>query len=334
MFGKRQLAGIVATAGVAVIIGHVMQYGLPFSHEKRVQAMAEEIEASPPRPRPATLTAARKRPGILPGDPVVLANVLTASLAPVARRPVPDDPIRMPTGMAFADLNSFGIPCSTRLDAVPMPGGRVTLTLEASCSADERVEVSHEGLVFTLATSVLGRAEVVVPALRPEARYTVRLDGGGELSATANVPEADSYDRVALHWHGEGAMSIHAFEFGARQGDPGHVYRARGDEFAALAGLQTGEFLRLGDDRVDDPVIAEVYSFPTGAVDRSGIVRVNIEAEVTATNCGETIAANVTQTAGDGVRTVPVELAMPDCDAVGDILVLKNVIRDLKIASN
>jgi hypothetical protein len=59
-----------------------------------------------------------------------------------------------------------------------------------------------------------------------------------------------------------------------------------------------------------------------------------VEAEVTASNCGRELSAR-TMGVMDGTPAERHELTffMPDCAAVGDFLVLKNLYEDLKIAS-
>lgn len=61
----------------------------------------------------------------------------------------------------------------------------------------------------------------------------------------------------------------------------------------------------------------------------------SIEAEVTAGNCGQDISAQAIELRRDGtLRTRELSLAVPDCDGVGDFLVLNNLLDDLKIAAN
>ncbi|NHX28285.1 hypothetical protein HA397_30580, partial [Escherichia coli] len=65
------------------------------------------------------------------------------------------------------------------------------------------------------------------------------------------------------------------------------------------------------------------------------VVRLNIEAEVTAANCGRELIGETLQPAADGTLTASeINLSVPGCDAAGEFLVLKNLLRDLKIASN
>ena len=79
--------------------------------------------------------------------------------------------------------------------------------------------------------------------------------------------------------------------------------------------------------------MAEVYTFPTGVAQQSGNVELTVEAEVTQANCGRDITAQSLEVTGSApLRVRDLELAMPVCDAVGDFLVLKNMVNDLKIA--
>ena len=61
----------------------------------------------------------------------------------------------------------------------------------------------------------------------------------------------------------------------------------------------------------------------------------SVEAEITQANCGRDVEAQSIQKTADGeLKTQDLVLAMPDCNTVGDFLVLKNLLNDLKIAGN
>ena len=96
-----------------------------------------------------------------------------------------------------------------------------------------------------------------------------------------------------------------------------------------------GFITQLGASSLEGGRIAEVYTFPADPRRRDGVVRLSIETEVTAYNCGKDIAGETIQRQADGkMNSVTVTLAVPDCDAIGEFLVLKNLLQDLKIASN
>ena len=84
-----------------------------------------------------------------------------------------------------------------------------------------------------------------------------------------------------------------------------------------------------------EPMLAEVYTFPSGTALADGEVRLSVEVEVMAGNCGKDIEAQALQKHGTARMQVrELTLEMPDCDAVGDYLVLKNLLDDLNIARN
>jgi hypothetical protein len=97
---------------------------------------------------------------------------------------------------------------------------------------------------------------------------------------------------------------------------------------------QAGFLVRLGDDTRDTPLMVEVYTFPTGTVSRDGSVALTVEAEVTAENCGRDVAAQSIQIDRSSTPTaIDLTMTMPECDAVGEFLVLKNMFKDLTLAA-
>lgn len=341
MFKNKRLATAAVTVILAISIGHVMQFGLsagPASAPGGASPRAEKAAAlRPVTPREDRMHDAPKVTvaAALPRPPAE-ALVPVSSLRKIVRRQrIPTDSFRSPDRTAYNNLNAFGIPCETSLRAEPAPGAMVALHLAATCRPNERIEVVHEGLRFASLTSALGEFDALVPAFSVEAKFEVVLADKTRVEARTTVPEAALVDRVALQWRGNGAMSIHAFEFGADVGEPGHVYSGKPASDLQPPDMIGGEIITLGDPRIDGPLLAEVYTFPSGQVSEKGVVRLQVEAEVTPFICGkEAVAEAVQSVPGATPSIVTVRLAMPGCDAVGDILVLKNILRDLKIASN
>ncbi|MGC9368542.1 MAG: hypothetical protein ACP5DX_03275 [Paracoccaceae bacterium] len=233
-------------------------------------------------------------------------------------------------------FNQYGLRCETALSAEPAgAGGMVALRLEALCQPNARVTVYHDALRFAGRTDSSGLFSVELPALRAEAAFMVSLPDGHSVSAVAHVPGAAEYDRVALQWQGRGALHIHAFEYGAEYGAPGHVWAGAPAAPSAGGEGQGGFLVQLGEAALAQPMVAEVYSFPRGAIRRDGAVRLSVEAEVTADTCGREVEAETLQPGlGGGMAPAALTLYMPGCEAVGEYLVLKNLLQDMKIASN
>ncbi|SDD66896.1 hypothetical protein [Ruegeria marina] len=217
--------------------------------------------------------------------------------------------------------------CAVQAVAVPAPMASARLSVSAPCYGNQRVSVHHSGLIFTDTTDDAGNLAVNVPAMSASAVFVVAFQNGRGTVAVTEIEDFDQVARVAIQWSGAPGFQLHAREFGASYGEPGHVW-ADGD-----AGGQ-GQVTRLGQPDSFAPQLAEIYSFPVSDSDRSGSIALSIEAEVTARNCGRDISAQSLELRGDGsLATHDLVFSMPDCSAAGDFLVLNNLVEDLKIAA-
>ncbi len=220
--------------------------------------------------------------------------------------------------------------CDIHIQARPTAMAQVLLSLRAPCNGNERATIHHNGLMFTEVTNLEGALDVTIPALSEKAVFVIELDGGAGAVAVADVPSLHEFDRVALQWTGDVGFQMHAREFGAAYGESGHVWSGQ-----AATDESAGHMTRLGVADTFNPRLVEVYTFARSASERSGIVALTIEAEVTEANCGRDIAAQSLELRSDAsLRTQDLVLSMPECSAKGDFLVLNNLVDDLKIASN
>ena len=90
-----------------------------------------------------------------------------------------------------------------------------------------------------------------------------------------------------------------------------------------------------GTTDVDAPMLAEIYTFPRDTLNGDGTVRLSIEAEVTEANCGQDTLARTLESDEEGaVAVIELTFTVPGCDAVGDYLVLQNLLQDLRVATN
>ncbi|CAN0590499.1 unnamed protein product, partial [Ectocarpus sp. 12 AP-2014] len=165
--------------------------------------------------------------------------------------------------------------------------------------------------------------------LRERALFILSGPDGLGAVVSAEVDDLGNWTRLALQWQGTSEFQIHAREFGAGYGDPGHVWAG------APANRITGSFLtRLGDDTGDRPRSVENYSFPHDS-GLNGSVDLTVETEVNVDNCGRSVTAEALERRGAGtLHSHGLDLDMPDCGAIGDFLVLNNFLDDLKVATN
>ena len=352
MSRKRLFATSIGTISCALGIGYFMQQGN--APEPREQAAAPQIVAAPVEQLALITEIVDEAPGGAPQeksrglefsapepaepeieldeikltsidvtpvlDTIAASLMETVSLDTVA---TPDTPFVTP-----ADPKTPYLGCDVRVNAKPMDMGNVRLSVDAPCNENERITIHHTGMMFSEVTSDEGRVEVTVPVLSQTAIFIVELENGEGAVESVKVDGLDGLERIALQWSGQSGFQIHAREFGAAYGTSGHVWSG-----SSLSN-GTGHMVRLGDGDGLNPNFVEIYTFPTAQSSRDGTVSLSVEAEVTEVNCGRDIAAQSIELRAPGaIRTRDLVLTMPECSAVGDFLVLNNLVDDLKIAS-
>lgn len=223
--------------------------------------------------------------------------------------------------------------CEVSVLATPTAGAMVDLALEAPCYSEERVIIRHENMTFAQNLSAVGNMKVTVPALTEEFEVSFSFVNGDGITAYAEVPSVPLYDRVILQWQGTTGAQIHAREYGADYGTDGHVWSGAPRDFTAVVGGVGGFLTTLGDPASLSPMLAEVYTFPSGLAKSDGGVQLTVETEVTEQNCGTEMRARTFQySAGKEVSSQYMSLAVPNCSAVGNFLVLNNLLQDLTVA--
>jgi len=360
---KQRIRAAVSTFSIALGIGFVMQYGdamasrwgddQPVGGPDSIDRITDYADVTPVTASVAIpqslLIPENKRPELqvasateIPTEletptfapltePVVdaLPEVIPEPIVEVAAIEVTDDIVdAMPTEDIAETV------CEETLTATPTGFAMVTLDYAGSCNADTTVTILHEDMIFEAQTDANGMLSIDVPALSEEALFGVEAVEGETIFAIVAVPEIAMYDRVALQWRGRSDVQLHALEFGATYGEAGHVWAAStGDRVDAAAG-EGGFLTRLGTGSETDGFFADVYTFPTGLSGQDGRIALTVETEVTAMNCGQAIQAQTMQVElGARPTTQSLSMTLPDCDAIGEFLVLKNMFEDLTLAS-
>lgn len=328
MLRIKEIATAAGTLACAVGIGFVMQ-----SSESAERIYGEQPQEDAPEqlldlPQDAVLdvegieltSAELETPDALPP---VQSDVVKA-VAPSSTLETPEPPQSLP------DAN-----CDITANARTVAAAMVNLTLDASCLPNERVTVHHSGMVFSQMTDATGALDLTVPALAKEAVFILAFSNGDGAMAQTVVEEVDDFDRMVLQWRGDTGFQIHAREFDAEYGSDGHVWSgATRDMTAAITGV--GGFLTVnGNVDLTDPLISEVYSIPTSISEQPNALTLSVEAEVTQANCDSEIEAKtLLMAAGTAIQTRDIALAVPECSAIGNFLVLPNLLPDLTVASN
>lgn len=332
VYRRYALAGV--TLSVAVSIGFFMQ-----SSEPSYAGQSPTIPKILPVPG---VHASSLQPQNFSGlSPEQKASLLPAPPADMAKDPnLPDQPVilivskDMPVSAMPEEEDTPILNCDATLTAKASAGAMVELSLSAPCLTGERVTVHHNGMKFSELVGSDGSMSITVPALKEQAVFVVSASNGDGAVATVEVSSLPFYDRVAVQWQGHGSLELHAREFDADYGSEGHVWHGAARNLTAVLGGHGGFLTVLGNETLPDANKVEVYTFPTGTAQNSGKIMLSVEAEVTSNNCGRDVTAQTIQLRDANQPIVrDIHLTVPDCDAKGEFLVLKNLLEDLTIAS-
>jgi len=313
--------GVLATAGA---IGFVMQNG-ESAKARYAAAPVPDISGTQSDPLEVTdikLTSAAAGPNAEP-------QVRTAALGDITLSSTAEAEIEEPEIAGPASL------CDITMSAAPSVAAMVDVSLKAECYPNERVTFHHNGMMFTHATDDTGALDLSIPALAKNAVIIVAFANGEGALASAKVPDLAQFDRMVVQSKAKGNLHINAFEFGANFREDGHVsMKSERTHEHAVQGVG-GFITMLGDKDQGEALVAEVYTFPTSESLIEGDVHVSVDANVTAANCGLRIEAQTLEVNRAGkMKVQDLSLPIPGCDAVGDFLVLQNLIQDLKVARN
>ncbi|MEJ6396548.1 hypothetical protein [Yoonia sp. 208BN28-4] len=337
MAKPKRLMTAVTTFSAALGIGFVMQYGdavaARFISDDTPQisdAQAETLAALAP------VQASAVAVPVDPDVPAIVGEAAAVIPIPEIREPVVlaavediDAPILdVPQAIVQAD------PCEITMTATPAALAMVDVSVAAPCHADSKLVLHHQGMMFSALTDDAGQLDIQIPALSEVAVFVAAFEGDAGGVAQTTVPDIATVDRAVLQWQGDDGVQLHALEFGASYGDAGHISAGSQGDMAVFESGNGGYLVSLGDARLDNPLMAEVYTFPTEIAARGGDVLLNVETEITAANCGREVAAQSLQIMpGQPTEATDMTMIMPDCDAIGEFLVLKNMFEDLTLAS-
>ena len=209
-----------------------------------------------------------------------------------------------------ANISAFGFSCDTELAITPAAEAMLEVILSSPCRLDQMVSVSHSGLEFHLRLPMTGKRTFKLPALEAPANVAVRFLNGAEVVAATDPGPLDAFLRVALQVSSEDALSLKAVA--AKQ----------------LPVVET----RLGDDGGQ---MVQIISHHIDPDRRRGVIRLALQSKVTAEHCDTPSHAKVVERLpGLPLRQYGISLGAAGCDHVGEILELKNILQDLKLAAH
>lgn len=254
--------------------------------------------------------------------PVTLAAFTVETDVPVAPAPTPL-------------VETVTRTCQAELSATPAAGAMISVSLNAPCHGNERVTLHHNGLMFTELVAPDGTLALKLPALAEQALVIASFLDGSGAAAQTEVTSLEFYERVVVQWRGNAGLQLHAREFDAQYFADGHVWRGAKTDPTRATEKGGGFLTSLGRADAPDALMAEVYTFPSGTTDVSGTVTLTVEAEIQQANCDSVVEAQTLEIRdGRMLKAKELTIDVPSCEAIGDFLMLKNVVEDLTIAAN
>ncbi len=249
-----------------------------------------------------------------PTDPALAAADMR--LASPLRRELPgaSGSVTLPN----LDLGPNGLPCGPTLDVREGAPGMARVAVDAPCLGGAIVEIAHGPMRFSDHLSSRGTLRVDVPVLVTGADVIAHVQDHRLEAAMPVTPPAGVIG--GLSWAAPLDLSLAAYEFGAAEGDAGHVTaeRQRG----------AGRVIRLGDPAAG--AVTEIY---LGA--RSGgpgVVRLHAEITPMRETCTEPVPLTGFRADAGGVEIRDIRLTLAPCSGLPESVVLKNLLEDLKIA--
>lgn len=273
-------------------------------------------------------------PAIPPATPLAIASPSATEAPPVPSAPAPaiittTAPERSIVPKAMEVLLQPQQNCENAMDLSVIADAIIEVSLMSPCRPGERLVLRHGPLAITTRTTAQGSVFLKIPALDAAETVSLRFADGSVIDGSVQVPDLAKLRRFAVQWMDRDTFGVNAFEGGSGYGAAGHISAANPGKLPLTGTADSGYLMILGDAEATPAMLAEVYTYPVGSL---GPVEVSIEAQVTADTCGRDLLGEVITSDGGKSDVSDLMLAMPDCTALGDILVLKNPVQDLTLA--
>ena len=201
------------------------------------------------------------------------------------------------------DISAFGLPCGASISATLISENLHEITVSAPCRPHEMVAFAVNGLRFDQSLSLTGEARFAIPVVASSAMLETVFSDQSYHKTQLPAANTDTSLRVALAWKENSDARLTAK-----------------DHTVITVGNGPHQLQILTVDQVENA---------------SHVVRLAIRRDVTEGTCNTPASAQFFRQDGTGHPTrYDLSFAPISCENVGTTLELKNVLEDLKIASN
>ncbi|MEM7441447.1 MAG: hypothetical protein AAF393_17795 [Pseudomonadota bacterium] len=217
--------------------------------------------------------------------------------------------------------------CELDIRATPTNGALISLTIGAPCHPASTAQIEHAGISFSQILDENGHAKITVPAFEEYATFDITLNDGVRGTVGAYVPDMSDVSRVAVSYGPDQPADLHAIASGAAPDSPDHMWRGAPSSKARALTFGGGYVVSLGTGQKQ----AQVFTLPNTRTNAGARVSVQLQTKVK--NCDKAFAVQIVAVR-NGVLTQNKSISlMDDVCKEGASFVLKNVVKDLTVAS-
>ena len=238
-----------------------------------------------------------------------------------------------PAVTAVPETPAVAQECAVQMSATARPGAEISIFVVSPCHASELVTIEHAGLSFTARMDDSGSLSTTIPALTDLAIVNATFEDGAAAQSQIQVRDAKDVERIAVVWSAPVSIDLHAFENGAKENEPGHVWSGNPRKYRDTLTGGGGYMQTFGDPEIVGGTVAEVYSLPTNRLRKETNVQMDLSIDDSTRYCGQAMILKTIRTQKNSDPTVrSFNLALPDCASAGNVLVLENFIEAISVA--
>ena len=193
---------------------------------------------------------------------------------------------------AKALTQTAGCP-SPDIDVLPRPDGLAEFVLKSQCRKVQIVRIRYAGLEFIRLTDEQGRLEFVLDCIAGDGfPVDFVLADGSQVSKKIATFDLDRVTKIAVVWSAPVNLDLHAFEYAALPGSPGHVWQgvpsSADDAKSLMAKDKRGHgFISTTSSGKERGTKLEVYTFWHEPEQKAGVINMALDYESRASATGD-----------------------------------------------
>ena len=179
------------------------------------------------------------------------------------------------------------------VDVLPRSAGLAEFVLNSQCRKFETVRIRYAGLEFIRSIDEQGRLEFALDCIAGDAMpVDFFLADGSQVSKKIATFDLDRVTKIAVVWSAPVNLDLHAFEYAALPGSPGHVWQgapSRADDAKSLmAKDRRGHgFISTTSSGKERGTKLEVYTFWQEPNQKAGVINMALDYESRASATGD-----------------------------------------------